>query len=198
MSVSSPLTTIAPCSGAAFLLAAGQTLRVVDPFGEQVADLVLFSNVDFREHLSNGRTFDYASTISLTTGHTLYSNRSRPMAQIVSDSVGTHDFLLTPCSRDTWRICYDDPADRRPGCFGNLAVALAEYGIDPDDIPTAFNCFMNVSVDAGGRLAVLPPKSVAGSAVEFRAEIDVIVGLTACSAAQSNNGSYKPIQYAIR
>ena len=198
MSVSPQLTTIAPCSGTAFLLMTGQTLRVIDPLGEQVADLVLFARDDFREHLSNGRTFDYAATIRLTAGDVLYSNRSRPLARIVADSVGQHDFLLTPCSRDTWRICYDDPADQRPGCFGNLASALAPYGIDPDDIPTAFNCFMNVAVGMDGRLAVLRPVSVAGSAIEFRAERDLIVGLTACSAAQSNNGAYKPIAYDIR
>ena len=189
--------TLAPCSGTAFRLTAGQTLRVIDPQGEQVADLVLFAQSDPREYLSNGRTFDYASSTRLTTGHTLYSNRSRPMARITNDTVGTHDFLLTPCSIDTWRRCYDDPLDNRPGCFGNLAAALAPFGIAADAIPTTFNCFMNVAHDAGGHLSVLPPLSRAGSFIDFRCEIDLIAGLTACSAAQSNNGSYKPISYII-
>ncbi len=191
------LTEIAPCSGTAFRIPAGATLVVVDPLGEQVADLALFAAGDTREVLSNGRTFDYASTIRLTAGHVIYSNRSRPLATIVRDDVGTHDFLLTPCSRDTWRICYGDEHDDRPGCFGNLAAALAPYGIEPDAIPAAFNCFMNVDVDAAGGLRVLPPRSRAGDAIAFRAECDLIAGLTACSAAQSNNGRYKPIRYAV-
>lgn len=197
MSVSSELVEIAPCSARAFRLRAGETIRVIDPKGQQVADIVMFAAADFREVLSNGRTFDYASRIRLTTGDVIYSNRSRPLATITADTVGVHDFLLTPCSVDTWRICYDDAADTRPGCFGNLSATLAQFGIDPDDIPTAFNCFMNVVLDEAGRLRVLPPLSVPGSLIEFQAHVDLIVGLTACSAAQSNNGSFKPIRYQI-
>jgi len=191
------LTEIAPCSGTAFRLPAGATLTIVDPRGEQVADLVLFAASDVAEALSNGRTFDYAATLRPTLGGVLYSNRSRPLATIVRDDVGTHDFLLTPCSRDTWRLCYGDDDDQRPGCFGNLATALAPFGIGPDAIPTAFNCFMNVIIGAGGELTVAPPRSRAGDAIAFRAELDLVAGLTACSAPQSNNGRFKPIHYAV-
>ena len=31
----------------------------------------------------------------------------------------------------------------------------------------------------------------------LRAEMDLVCGLTACSAEDSNNGSFKPIDYAI-
>src|SRR4051794_37921894 len=96
-----------PQTGAAFLLSAGQKLRVIDPFGEQVSDLVAFACDDQREWLSSGRSIDYANTIYLTTGHTLYSNRSRPMLFIESDEVGRHDFLLTPCSPETFKIIYE-------------------------------------------------------------------------------------------
>jgi uncharacterized protein YcgI (DUF1989 family) len=188
---------IAPASGTAFLLREGDMLRVIDPEGEQVADFVAFARDDPREALSNGRTFDYAESIRLTTGSVLYSNRSRPLARIVRDDVGTHDFLLTPCSRDTWRICYGHPRDLRPGCHGNLAAALAPHGIEPDAIPTTFNVFMHVALDEDGTLRVRPPRSKAGDAVELRAEFDLIVGLTACSALNSNNGRLKPIRYEI-
>lgn len=191
------VTHLAPCSGTAFRLAARSALRVIDLEGEQVADVVLFSASDVREVLSNGRTFDYASSVRISRGSVLYSNRSRMMATIVRDDVGVHDFLLTPCSRDTWRICYGDSADERPGCFGNLASALEPYGIAADAIPTTFNCFMNVAMDECGALRVRPPVSKAGEAIEFRAEMDLIVGLTSCSAAQSNNGRYKPIGFEI-
>lgn len=191
------LTTIPPRSGTAFVLERGATLTVIDPEGEQVADLVVFAADDPRETLSNGRTFDYEQTIALSTGNRLWSNRSRPLLTIVRDDAGTHDFLLTPCSRDTWRLCYGDDHDDVPGCFGNLAAALAPYGISPDAIPTTFNVFMRVEVDAGGRLAVLPPRSRPGDAFAVRAEERLIVGLTACSAGQSCNSRFKPVQYAI-
>ncbi|WP_242182214.1 urea carboxylase-associated family protein [Sphingomonas sp. CARO-RG-8B-R24-01] len=193
----STITEIPERSGAAFRLAAGQTLTVIDPRGRQVSDLLAYNAEDLDEVLSSGRTLDYAETIYLTTGNLLYSNRSQPMLEIIEDTVGRHDFLLTPCSYDTFHHFYPDLPPHR-GCFGNLAEALEPFGIKPDQIPTAFNCFMNVTVDgATGKLDVLPPISTAGDRIVLRAAMDLIVGLTACSAPASNGGSFKPIHYRI-
>ena len=190
-------TEIPPRSGTAFTLDAGQTLTVIDPRGVQVADLLAYSRDDVREVISSGRTLDYAETIRLTTGHLLYSNRSTPMLEIIADDVGVHDFLLTPCSFDTFHHFYPDEPPHR-GCFGNLAAALAPYGVAEDMIPIAFNCFMNVPIDGEtGRLQVLPPVSKAGDRIVFRALMDVVIGLTACSAGASNGGSFKPIEYRV-
>ena len=189
--------TIAPRSGTAFTLDKGQFLVVTDPQGEQVADLLAFRRDDLDEVISSGRTLDYASRIYLTTGDPLYSNRSNVMLRIVEDTVGRHDFLLTPCSADTFRIIYGDAEPHR-GCFGNLAAALEPFGIGPDRIPVAFNVFMNVTVDGNtGALKVEPPLSRAGDRIVFEAMQDLVIGLTACSALQSNNFSFKPIHYAV-
>lgn len=184
-------------SGTAFRLNRGQRLTVIDPRGRQVADLLAYNADDMAEVISSGRTLDYAETIRLTTGHILYSNRSQPMLEIVEDDVGCHDFLLTPCSYDTFHHFYPDLPPHR-GCFGNLAAALAPFGVAPDDIPVAFNCFMNVPIDpATGKLSVLPPISKAGDRIVFSATMDLVIGLTACSAPASNGGSFKPIHYRI-
>ena len=62
----------------------------------------------------------------------------------------------------------------------------------------AFNCFMNVPVDgAMGRFRVLPPLRRAGDRIAFRARMDLVIGLTACSAPDSNGGTFKPIEYRI-
>ena len=151
---------IQPRTGVAVELSVGDLLTVIDPEGSQVSDLVAVSRRDPREILSNGRTFDYEETIRLTTGARLWSNRSNPMLSIVEDTVGLHDFLLTPCSQATFEHFYpDEPVHR--GCFGNLAAALEPYGVEPDGIPTAFNVFMNVPLAKDGRLTVEPPKSTA-------------------------------------
>jgi uncharacterized protein YcgI (DUF1989 family) len=191
------VSEIAPRSGVAFVVRRGQRLRVIDPEGEQVADLLAFNQHDVGEVLSSGRTLDYASSIHLTTGDNLYSNRSTVMLKIVEDMVGRHDFLLAPCSAEMFRIIYGEETPHR-GCFGNLAEALQPYGIRADAIPTAFNVFMNVPVDGTtGRLRVDPPLSRAGDHIVFEALIDLVVGLTACSAGQSNNFRYKPIHYEV-
>ena len=184
-------------SGTAFRLAAGERLTVIDPCGEQVADLLAFNAVDMDEVLSSGRTLDYAEKIYLTTGDKLYSNRSTVLLEIEEDTVGRHDFLLTPCSYDTFRHFYPTLPPHR-GCFGNLAAALEPFGVVPDRIPIAFNCFMNVPIDAAkGKLTVLPPISKAGDHIRFRAACDLVIGLTACSAPDSNGGTFKPIHYRI-
>lgn len=188
--------TIPPRSGAAFHLAKGDILTVTDPEGGQVSDMLAFLARDTRECLSNGRTLDYEETIRLTAGHRLWSNRSNPLLEIVEDSVGVHDFLLTPCSEATFRHFYKDKPVHR-GCFGNLAEALAPYGVEPDAIPVAFNIFMNVPVDQEGKLRVLPPTTRPGDFIRFRALDDLVIGLTACSAYDSCGGSFKPIGYAI-
>ncbi|QVM82379.1 urea carboxylase-associated family protein [Novosphingobium decolorationis] len=134
--------------------------------------------------ISNGRTFDYEETICLTTGNVLWSNRSRKMLTILGDTVGRHDFLLTPCSVDTFHHFYPDKPIHH-GCFGNLAQALAPYGISEDAIPVAFNCFMNVPIQNSGRLSVERPVSRPGDFIQLQAECDLIIGLTACSAYSS-------------
>ena len=190
-------TIIPPRSGTAFRLARGQCLTVIDPQGEQVSDLVAFNAVDLGEAISSGRSLDYASKLYLTTGDAIYSNRSRVMLRIVEDKVGRHDFLLTPCSKETFEIIYGD-TDPHRGCFGNLEAALAPYGVGPDQIPVAFNCFMNVVIEPStGVFTVEAPKSRSGDFITFRAEMDLVIGLTACSALQSNNYAFKPIAYAV-
>jgi uncharacterized protein YcgI (DUF1989 family) len=188
---------LAPQTGTALQLAAGDILRVVDPIGEQVADLIAFSRDTPSSWLSSGRTFDYNETIYLTTNHVLYSNRSVPMLTIVADTVGRHDFLYTPCSAETFSLIYKT-SGHHPSCLENLAMNLAPYGVDADDIPTTFNIFMNAEVGAGGALTIRPPRSRAGDFIELRAEMDLLVGLTACSAEMSNNYKLKPIDYEVR
>jgi hypothetical protein len=190
------IETIAPQSGVGFTLDKGDVLRVIDPLGEQVSDLIAFARADPEEWLSSGRTLDYNNTIYPTTGHVLYSNRSQPMLTITGDTVGRHDFLFTPCSQETFSIIYKTHG-HHPSCLENLTAALRQFGIPQDRIPTTFNIFMNVTVGEDGMLTILPPRSRPGDVLTLRAEMDLIVALTACSAEMSNNYRFKPIEFEV-
>ena len=183
-------------TGRAFKLQKGQKLKVIDPQGEQVSDMVLFNAEDPREKISSGKTLDFEESILITKGNFLWSNRSQKMMEILEDTNGRNDFLLAPCSPETFKIMYNNP-DYHPSCFENLYTSLKPFAIEPDDVPTAFNIFMNVQFDEKGKLSVDPPLSKAGDHVLFEAKMDLIVALTACSAEDSNNGSFKPIHYEI-
>ena len=183
-------------SGAAFKLKKGQKLKVIDAEGEQVSDMVLFNAKDRREKLSSGKTMDFEESILISSGNFLWSNRSNKMVEILEDTNGRNDFLLAPCSPETFEVMYDYDG-YHPSCFENLYTSLEEFEIQPDDIPTAFNIFMNVQFDEKGKISVDPPLSKAGDYLLFEAKMDLIVALTACSAEDSNNGTFKPIHYEV-
>jgi uncharacterized protein YcgI (DUF1989 family) len=191
-----------PQTGIAFELEKGRILRVMDPEGEQVSDVMAFASAgpgraDASEWLSSGRTIDYNNTIYLTTGHVLYSSRSNPMFTILEDKVGRHDFLLTPCSPETFEMLYEGHEGYHPSCLENLTKNLKTFGIRANDIPTTFNVFMNVEVSPSGEISIGPPLSKPGDLVDLRAERDLVVGVTACSAEKSNNHALKPIDLMV-
>jgi uncharacterized protein YcgI (DUF1989 family) len=191
-----------PQTGVAFELEKGRILRVIDPEGEQVSDVMAFASAglgraDASEWLSSGRTIDYNNTIYPTTGHVLYSNLSNPMFTILEDKVGRHDFLLTPCSPETFEMLYESHEGYHPSCLENLTENLKRFGTKVDDIPTTFNVFMNVEVLPSGEITIGPPLSKAGDFVDLRAEMNLVVGVTACSAEKSNNHTLKPIDLIV-
>ena len=194
-------TRLDPQTGTGLRLPKGATLTLVDPCGEQVSDLFLFADDGVErgdEWFSGGRTTDYANSIYVGPGGRLWSNRSRVLATIVEDTVGVHDLTLTPCSQDTFDILYPDLGGaEHPSCFANLVGAFQAYGISPDRISTTLNVFMDVWTDLDGELHIDPPPTVPGDRFAVQAEVDLLVGITACSAEKSNNGRCTPIDYRV-
>lgn len=191
-----PWNEISPCSGIAFPLKKGQLLVVKDKCGSQVADLFCFAQDTHEEFFSSGKSIDYNQKIYFSVEDNLYSNESNIMLSIIHDDVKKHDVLFAPCSKETFRIIYGD-TDPKTGCFEHLMQAFAPYNFPKEHITTTFNIFMHTALTPKGKASVKPPLSKAGDKIIFRSHMDLIVGLTACSAPQSNNFSLKPIQYKI-
>ena len=185
-----------PRTGTAFTVQKSQVIRVIDVAGGQVSDLVCFARQNIEEYLSNGRTIDYNEKLFLSTGDMLYSNRSNPMLSIIRDMAGKHDFLFAPCSREMFRLTYGK-TEPHPNCLDNLASVLDRYGIREFQIPTAFNIFMNVEISTDGKILIKPPLSKAGDYLDLRAEMDLIVGVTACSAGKCNDYRCTPIAVEV-
>jgi uncharacterized protein YcgI (DUF1989 family) len=119
------------------------------------------------------------------------------MFTIVGDTVGVHDFSIAPCSPEMFALLHGI-TDDHPSCFENLTRALEPYEISPDAIPTTFNPFMRVGIAPDGSISVEAPVSRPGDHIDLRAEMDLLVAITACSAEQSNGGSFKPIDIEVR
>jgi uncharacterized protein YcgI (DUF1989 family) len=185
-----------PQAGVGFKVQQGQVIRVIDVDGEQVSDLVCFADSESKEYLSSARSIDYAERLHLSTGDVLYSNLSNQMLTIIADRVGKHDFLFAPCSQEMFQISYGI-TEPHPNCLDNLAMNLQPFGIQAFQIPTAFNIFMNATITERGEIIINPPVSQPGDYIDMRAEMDLIVAITACSAGKCNNYHCTPIEVEI-
>ena len=183
-------------SGVGFRLATGDLLTVTDAHGEQVADLFCVSAERPSDALSSGRSIDYNDTVRFTTGHHLFGHSGTPMLTILEDACGVHDFLVTPCSAQMFQML-DSSVVNHPSCEQNLIWAFATFGVPASCLGTTFNIFMNVEMSADGSIRVRQPRSKAGDSICFRAEKDLIVGLTACADEGTNHGTCKPIHYSV-
>jgi len=118
------------------------------------------------------------------------------MLSIIADQVGKHDFLFAPCSQEMFEISYGI-IESHPNCLDNLAAGLKAFGIKKPQIPTAFNIFMNANISEQGDIKIEPPKSKAGDYIDLRAEMALIVGVTACSSKKCNNYKCTPIDVEV-
>jgi uncharacterized protein len=184
-----------PRGRTAFTVDAGQTVRIVDLEGQQVADLVCFLRDDPTEKLSVHNTALIQGTIYVTTGHALLSDRCRRLMTIGEDTCGRHDLLAGSCSEGTNRVRYG-VADS-PNCRSNFEAALRPFGIPLAQIPYSMNVFMNVPIEPDGRISIQPPVSKRGDHIDLRAEADLIVGISNCPQERNPCNAFTPTRLRV-
>jgi uncharacterized protein YcgI (DUF1989 family) len=185
-----------PHTGTSLLIKKNQVLHVTVIQGGQVVDLVSYSEKNSWEYLSSPRTVDYNNKIYFTNGDILYSDQSRPMWTIIDDMVGKHCFLFAPCDQKMFELSYD-VSGPHPNCLENLTASLSPFGIQSERIFIPFNIFMNAEITENGEIVIMPPLSKPGDFIILRADMDMIVGISACSAYKANNYSFGPIRLDV-
>jgi uncharacterized protein YcgI (DUF1989 family) len=168
---------IAGSHGAAFVVRRGQFLTVTDVSGQQVGDFFAWNLHDHSEFMSPHNTRLLANALVPPVGARFVSNRRRPLFVLVADTVGVHDLLMACC--DPARYATFGVADHR-SCAGNAEDALRAVGMTVPRLYDPVNLFMNVPVDAHGRLTIEPPVSRPGDHVTFRATLDTLSVISAC------------------
>ena len=74
------------------------------------------------------------------------------------------------------------------GCQKNLLIVVnGASGRKIFILIAVFNIFMNTTISANGAVTVKTPLSGAGDYIELQARMDLIIGMTACSAGKCNN-----------
>jgi len=187
---------IPPKTGTAFSIRQGQTARIIDTAGGQVADLFCIAQQSPDEVLSSGHTLDYNGKLFLSTGDVLYSSKSNPMFRITADRVGKHPMLYAPCSPEMFAKSYGI-TEAHPNCIENLTTSLAQSGIQLPPLAVPLNLFMNIEIEQDGKITILPPRSKASDYVDLSAEMDLVVGVSACAAGACNDFSWTPIEVEI-
>ena len=171
---------IEPKGRIAFDLAAGETLRIVDLDGQQVADFICFDKADLADKMSPNTTVMIKGNINVSTGDYIYSVNAWKLLRITRDTVGRHDLMAGSCCRGLNRLRYGAEAEHQPNCRDSLADVMRPYGIGITEIPYTFNIFMNVPVSPSGDIGVIAPLSKPGDSIDLRAERDLVVAISNC------------------
>jgi uncharacterized protein YcgI (DUF1989 family) len=191
----SEVVTVAPRDGACVFVPAGAFFRMVSVEGPQVGDMNLWNAHDLSERFYSGKTRALHGT-HLDTGERLWSTfpNLRPMATITEDTLGwygfdafgggVHDVIGTRCDPYTGRLLKGD--DYHYCCHSNLTRALAAYsGLPLEEAEPLVHDVMNVFMCTGftrdtGQYFMKASPVRPGDFIEFHAEIDLVVGLSAC------------------
>ena len=193
--------TIAPAGNISFEIEAGQRLRLSQPEGEQVADLISFNRDDMRELLSMHSSRAVNLNWKLTAPHVLYSNRSRGMWQIEKDLTGENYCGGGYCSEHLNVARYGAKGKGAPNCQSNLETAVRGYGMDrwSFNVDACFNVFMTVAYDANGKWEIRPPKGKPGDYMIMQALMPQIVAISNCPVLFNacNNFRLKPLAVEI-
>ena len=179
---------VAPGAPWSAVLRAGEVLRIVDLEGRQGVDFLCYDAADSSERYHAPNTIKRSGTLRLTSGHTLYSDRARPLFRVVADTCGHHDTIAGCCSESSNAMLYGIAGV--PGCRENFLAALAEHGLGWTDIVPNVNFFCSVPVYDGGRLAertFVESPSKPGDHVDLEAQRDVLAVISNCP--QVNNAA---------
>ena len=158
--------TVPARCGRAVRLKAGEVIKIVNTHGTQVCDTWLFNSEDLSEFLSMEHARAHCNSIIPKAGDELFSNRRRSIGTLLTDtSPGIHDTLMAAC--DLHRYTNLGVVGYHDSCADNMRLALAAIGLRSHEVPQPFNLWMNIPVKPGDY-------------VEIRAEMDVVVVMSAC------------------
>jgi uncharacterized protein YcgI (DUF1989 family) len=186
---------VAPRDAGCIEVPAGAFFRICSVEGAQVGDLNLWNAHDLTERFYSGKTRALHGT-HLSTGDRMWSSfpAMRPMATITADTLdwygfdafggSVHDVIGTRCDPYTGRLL--SGGDYHYCCHSNLTRALAAHtGLPLHQAEAHVHDVLNVFMCTGftrytGQYFMKASPVRPGDYIEFFAEIDLLVGLSAC------------------
>lgn len=157
-------------SSAAFEVASGQLVQIIDLAGKQVASLVAFGGEDRDDPLSTSVTMTANGSLVLKIGDKVFSARRAPLLELVEDAVGRHDLLTAALPPDP--VSANGSGSSTGGA---LARAAEEAGLGGRSVADAIHFFKHVVIKQRGELEVRESFAERNDTVVLRALTDGVL-----------------------
>jgi urea carboxylase-associated protein 2 len=175
-----------------------ERLRITDLEGRQACSLLAYNADELSERYNAPDTVKIQNQIFLTTGRVLFSDMGRVLFSIVDDTSGHHDTLAGFGDAASTEAHFGPGSfvERRNEYFrnarDNFVMALGRHGLDRRDLVMSFNPFARVRVEPEGELTWVQDAGAAGAAIELRAEMRVLVAISATPHVLNPAPEYGP------
>jgi uncharacterized protein len=175
------------------------TVRVTDVDGAGGAALLAYNAEEPSERYNAPDTTKVQNMVFLTAGRVLLSDLGRVLLSITADTAGDHETLAGGTTRATVAARYGDAGSYlvlRNGRYtndrDNFIAALGRHGLDKRDIVPNVNLFSRVEVSDNGSLRWIPGVTRAGAWVDLRAELEVLVAVSATQHVLDPSPDWSP------
>ena len=188
------------------VLKRGTSLRITDPQGRANAGALFYNWENPTERYNLPDTLKAQHIARLTSGDVLFSDMGRILCSIVDDTAGWHDPLSGCGNAELVESLYGEARYQEHrnafhrNAYDEFLIELAKYGLSARDMTAPLNFFSKVVVDESGDMQFVAGHSPAGTSVELRAEMNVLVVLNTCQHPLDPNPVYapRPVTLAVR
>lgn len=180
------------------ILRRGCALRLTDLEGGANVSALFFNQEEKLERYNMPDTLKAQHTAFLTTGNVCYSDMGRVLCSVIDDSVGWHDTFCGVSDAALIKAKYGEAnfQTHRNAMYRNgkdgLLVELGKWGLGKRDLVANVNFFSKITAGDEGELHFHPDHSPAGSTVDLRFDMNVLVVLSAAPHPLDPKPEYKP------
>ena len=180
------------------LMRRGSALRLTDLGGGANCSALFYNAEDKLERYNLSDTLKAQHTAFLTAGNVCYSDMGRVLASIVDDNVGWHDTIcgVSDANMVTAQYGASSYQIHRNAMYRNgkdgLLIELAKHGLGKRDLTASVNFFSKVTPDEAGNLSFVVNNSKAGSTVDIRFDMNVLLVLSTAPHPFDPKITYQP------
>ena len=185
------------------LIRRGTALRFTDLNGGANLSALFYNQEDKLERYNMPDTLKAQHTAFLTAGNVCYSDMGRVMCSIIEDSTGWNDTICGVSDAEMVQAKYGTAnfQTHRNAMYRNgkdgLLVEMAKYGLAKRDLVANVNFFSKVVPDDTGAMHFITGHSQAGSHVDVRFDMNVLLVLSAAPHPLDPKDTYQPAAIKI-